>query len=66
MMADEAILITVGQAADLLNVSKTRAYELTSAGDLGERRFIGKRNFRLVRANVEAYAASLPTEPAIN
>lgn len=59
----EAIFVTVNEAADMLALSKWRVYELAAAGQLGERRFVGTRNFRLSVANIHAYAENLPTEP---
>lgn len=63
-MDDERVLLTVGQAATRLSLSKTQVYELAAAGEI-PKRFIGngKRNYRLAVEDVDKYAASLPTEP---
>lgn len=63
-MDDEPVLLTVGEAATRLAMSKWKVYELVAAGDL-TKKYIGARNFRLDRKDVDEYAASLPTEPPI-
>jgi excisionase family DNA binding protein len=59
---DTAILVTVGEAARRLSLSKRQVYELAAAGIL-TKRYVGKRQFRLAVADVEAYAQSLSTQP---
>ncbi len=59
----EAILVTISDAADMLGLSHRQVYELVNAGELGQKRYVGSRNYRLEAAAVRAYAESLPTEP---
>lgn len=59
----EAIFVTVAEAAEMLALSKWQVYELAAAGELGERRFVGTRNFRLRADAIHEYAERLPTEP---
>lgn len=59
----EAILVSVAEAADMLALSKWQVYELVNKGELGQKRYVGSRNYRLEIESVRAYAASRPTEP---
>jgi len=56
------LLATAREAAGILAVDVSKVYELAAAGVL-ERRYIGKRNFRIPYASLQAYVDSLPTEP---
>lgn len=60
----EPVLLTVSQTAVRLSLSKTRVYELVNGGEL-ERKYIGDRSYRIPVESIDAYVASLPTEPAL-
>lgn len=56
-------LLTVPEAARVIRMSPRRAYELAASGELPGVRRMGKRTFRVSRAELEAFVgASLPEE----
>ena len=57
------ILYRVKDAAEVLSLHEREVRRLVKAGVL-HRRFIGQRGYRITAESVEAYAASLPSEPA--
>lgn len=65
MKSSDRILVTVGDAAEMLGLSRRAIYDLTRDG-VFTKRYVGtqSRNFRLEVAELQAYAANLPTEPS--
>lgn len=58
------VLVTVGEAAQMLSLSERKLYELV-AGGYFTKRYVGtgRRNYRLEVEEVRQYAANLPTSP---
>ena len=54
------LLLTVAQAADRLNLSRSKTYELTTSGRLPSVKIDGSR--RIVPEQLDAFVASLPRE----
>lgn len=60
-MSDQA-LYRVSDAAEYLALHEREVRRLVAAGVL-HRRYIGKRGYRITRSSIDAYVASLPSEP---
>ncbi|MFN7286274.1 MAG: helix-turn-helix transcriptional regulator, partial [bacterium] len=51
-------LLTAPEAARVIRVSPRRAYELAARGELPGVRRVGKRTFRVSRAELEAFVGA--------
>ena len=55
------LLFSLDQAAEVLRIGRTKMFEILASGDLPTR-YLGRRRV-VLRADLEAYVAALPTAP---
>jgi excisionase family DNA binding protein len=58
----ESLLLSIREAAAALSVSRSRVYQLIQTGDLAAVRVGGPNTTRIRRADLENFAAGLPTQ----